>query len=579
MEEKTTKKIGTGLDRKEFERRVSAMKNEAQSWLSTWKDIKTYEIPTRGFFDDQPNKGQAIDHKTMLSGYPRRCVRILAQGMLNGMTSPTRPWFRLGVDDPDLMENDNIKLWLDTVQERMLNVFSRSNIYEILYSIYEEIGSFGTAAAVIVDDYDSVIRGYNLTCGEYWLSIGPDGRVNGLARKYWMTIGQLVKEFGIDNVSPNVKAAYESSKEVDSWIAVIHLIEENDKRIPDKEDFKNMPYRSIQWEEGSPQDCFLRVGGYREFSVVAPRWGTTTTSDIYGKGPGWDALGDCKMLQKLQKKKLLGLDKTVDPAVQKDASVSGEVNTLPGGVNTSSASVPNAGVRPVYQVQINFKDLEETINITKQDIGSTFYVDLFLMLQNLDRTGITAREIAERHEEKLLMLGSILDGLETQLFDPLIDITFAKMLRAGLIPEVPPELAGQDIKVEYISVLAQAQKAVGTSAIEQVCGFVGDLAKIDESVKDKFDFDEAVETYAEMKGIPARLLRSAEVVASIRKAKQEAQLRMQQAQSGMIAAQGAKMLSEAKIGESSALDAVIAAMTGKTMPQKQEAAKQPAGAR
>ena len=566
-----TKKIGEGLDRKEFERRVNAMKREAESWLPTWKDIKAYINPVRGFFDDQPNKGQAIDHKTMLDGYPRRCARTLGGGMTSGMTSPARPWFRLGVDDPDLMELDSVKLWLDIVQERMMNVFSRSNIYSVLTSIYEENGSFGTGAAIILEDFDTVIRGSNFTTGEYWLSTGPDGRTNGFARKYWMTVGQLVKEFGEENVSPTIKVAYKNTKDIDRWVAVIHLIEENDKRIPDRADFKNMPYRSIQWEEGSPQDCFLRIGGYEDFPILAPRWQTTTTADAYGKGPGWDALGDARMLQKMVRKKLLGLDKSIDPPVQKDGMVSGEVNTLPGGVTTSSASVPNAGVRPVYQVQIDLNAIDASIDKTKEAIGSTFYTDLFLMLLQSERKQITAREVAERHEEKLLMLGPVLECLESELLDPLIDRTFAIMLRFGLIPEPPPELQGENLKVEYISILAQAQKMVGTSAIEQVCSFVVQLSAVDPGVLDKIDWDEAVETYAEMIGIPARILRSAEAVTAIREAKADAELRMKQAQSGMMAAEGAKILSQTKVGQddkgqNNALDAVMAALTGKPMP-------------
>jgi phytoene dehydrogenase-like protein len=145
------------------------------------------------------------------------------------------------------------------------------------------------------------------------------------------------------------------------------------------------------------------------------------------------------------------------------------------------------------------------------------------------------------------------------------------MLRVGLIPEPPPELEGQDIKVEYISILAQAQKMVGTIAIEQVCSFVTQLAAVDSSVLDKIDWDEAVETYAEMIGIPARILRSAEAVIVIREAKQEAELKMMQARAGMNAAEAAKSLSQAKIGQddkgqNSALDTVIAALTGKPMP-------------
>lgn len=576
MAETKNKPDNTSI-RKAAERRVKAMKGEAQSWLPTWKEIKKFINPLRGFFSDQPNKGHAIDHKTMLDEHPRICSRIMSSGIGSGMTSQARPWFKLGVEDPDLMEVDNVKLWLDVVQERMLNVFSRSNIYDVLNSVYDELSSFGTAAAIILEDPQTIIRGRNFTIGEYWLSIGPDGRVNGFARKYWLTVGQLVKEFGIENVSPTAKTTYENSKNIDKWVAVFHLIEENDDRVPDKADFKNMPYRSIQWEDGSPHDCILRIGGYEEFPVLAPRWSTTTTADVYGKGPGWEALGAAKMLQKMQRKKLLGLDKTVDPPVQKDGMVSGEVNTLPGGVTTSSANVPNAGVRATYQVKMDINGIEGSIEKTHQKLNSIFYTDLFLMLHQSDTRQRTAREIAEKHEEKMWMVSPLLEPLESQLLDLLIDRTFAIMLRVGLIPTPPIELQGEDLKVEYISVLAQAQKMVGTTAIEQVCSFATQLSQVNTDILHKIDFDEALETYAEMVGTPAKILRTAEAVAAIRRAKQEAELRMKQAQSGLLAAEGAKTLSQAKIGQdnkgqNSALDAVIAALTGKPMPAMAEAA-------
>ena len=46
-----------------------------------------------------------------------------------------------------------------------------------------------------------------------------------------------------------------------------------------------------------------------------------------------------------------------------------------------------------------------------------------------DRRQITAREIEERHEEKLLMLGPVLERLNDELLRPLIDRTFNIMVR------------------------------------------------------------------------------------------------------------------------------------------------------
>lgn len=568
-------KIGAGIDRKICERRVKGMQEEFNTWMPTMKDIKAYINPVRGFFDDLPNQGKAIDHKTQLDGQPRRCARTLGGGMTSGMTSPARPWFKLGVDDPVLMELDSVKEWLDIVQERMTNVFSRSNIYTALTNVYEEDGSFGTAAMLLASDPYTVIRARNYTIGEYWLSLGADGRVNGFARRYYLQVSAVVKEFGEENVSQPVKTAYGrlgQTGNIDAWIPIIHLVEENDKRIEGSKHFKNMPFRSLQWEENSPKDLYLRVGGYNRFPILAPRWQSVTTSDIWGRGaPGWDALGDSKMLMKLQKRKMLGLDKTTNPPVTKDSMV-GEVNTLPGGETITSSSAPDGGIRATYQVKFNLADVQAAIKETQQAISETFYTDLFMMLMNTDRTNITAREIAELHETKLLMLGPVLENLESELLDPLIDLTYDYMEEAGLIPEPPPELEGQDIKIEYVSILAQAQKMVGTTAIEQVCNFVASLVTVWPEAKDKLDVDEAVDIYADLIGIPARIVRSAEAVGKIRQATQEAMLKQQQGMSAMTMTQGAKNLSQAKLGEdasgqNSALDAVISALTGKPMPK------------
>lgn len=549
------------MERKPFEQRFNAMKQEAQSWTAAWKDLASYIRPTRGFFDELPNQGKTVDHKTIIDGSPARSSRILAAGMTSGLTSPSRPWFKLGFGDSAANEFTPGKLWLDMCQQRMMTIFSKSNIYGVLHALYEEIGPFGTGAAIILEDYNDVIRGRNFTIGEYYLGAGANGRVNSFARLYYMTVAQMVTEFGLDNCPDVVKSYYKDNK-VDQWCKIYHLIEPNDDRIDGKKDFMNMPYRSVYWAEQSENDSFLKYSGFEDFPILAPRWDLTTTADIYGKSPGWEAIGDVKMLQKMQRDKLIALDKMVDPPLQADSSVEGEVNSLPGGVTRTSSMTPNGGVRPAYQVQPDLQSLEISIEKTQNAIGKTFYTDLFLMLAQSDRRQMTAREVVEKHEEKLLMLGPVLERLESELLDPLIDRTFNIMLRAGLVPPAPKELQGMDIKIDYISMLAQAQKMVGTTAIEQAVGFVGNLAGVFPSVLDNIDSDEVVNEYADMLGVPAKIIRSKEDVAAIREAKQKAQEEAAQAQNMGATVQGAKVLSDAKLGTNSALDAVLTGLGG-----------------
>jgi hypothetical protein len=322
----------TKLDRWPFVKRAGALRNEGNLWYPAWRDLSKFINPTRGFFyETRPNTGYEIDHKTIIDSTAEESINTLSSGMVSGLTSPSRPWFRLAIPQIELMEEGAVKYWLDDVQNRMLDVFAKSNIYGGLSTLYEEVSTFGTACGFLEEDYKDVIRMRVYTIGEYYLGTGPDGRVNTFYRRFWMTVGQIVKEFGIENCTMQVQTMFRNNQP-DTWIRINFLIEENDERIVQYKDYKNMPYRCVYWEDGAMMDSYLRIGGYEELPILTPRWSTTTTADAYGRSPGWKMLGDVKMLQRLQKNKLIALDKVTNPPVQVDASVQGEANMLPGGI-------------------------------------------------------------------------------------------------------------------------------------------------------------------------------------------------------------------------------------------------------
>ena len=561
----------TRLDRWNFVRRAGALKNEGQLWYPAWRDLSKYIYPTKGFFYEQrPNVGYEIDHKTVIDGHATMSVDTLASGMTSGLTSPSRPWFKLGLAATHLMSIANVKYWLDDVQQSMLGIFQKSNIYGVLNSVYAEIGTFGTACCYIEEDFDHVIRGRNYTAGEYYLGAGPQGKVNAFYRRFWMTVGQLVEEFGIENCCPAVQTAFKNNQP-DVWRIVNHLIETNDDRVPFLKDYKNMAFRSVYWEDGAMPYSYLRLSGYEEFPILAPRWDVVTTADAYGRGPGWKALGDVKMLQKMQKQKLIALDKVINPPIQVDASVQGEANMLPGGVTKFSAMLPNAGVKAAYEVRPDLNAMEISIEKTKQGIGKYFFTDLFLMMIEAERGGtpITATEVAERQSEKLSMLGPVLERLEGELLSPLIERTFAIMLRNNLIPKPPQEMAGQEIKIQYISILAQAQKMQGINGMSQWVGSTAGLAQVNPAILDNINFDMVSQESADMLGVPAKVVNTPEQIMAIRKQRAKKEQQMAAAQNTAMAAEMAtkgaaatKDLADAGMGQGSALDNLLAPLTG-----------------
>lgn len=136
------------------------------------------------------------------------------------------------------------------------------------------------------------------------------------------------------------------------------------------------------------------------------------------------------------------------------------------------------------------------------------FVDLFLMFSELDRRQITAKEISAREQEKLLLIGHVLERLQDELFNNLIEWIYFNMNKYDMLPEVPESLTGNDVKVEYTSSMAQAQKIAGTSTIEQFTAFIANVAGISPNVLDTVDFDKAVNKYGESLGVDASIMRS-----------------------------------------------------------------------
>ena len=556
----------TGLDHGLLIKRAGAMKKEGQKWSATHKELQTYEYPTKGFFDTRtPNQGSKIDHKTLIDEEATLDIDTFAAGMTSGFTSPARPWFRLYLEEKELMDTPDIKFWLQDVQEIMYAIFQKSNTYSVLTSMYTELAPFGTACAIVEEDSHTVIHLTNYTIGEYLLSRDKRGRIDGFYHRFWMTTGQMVKEFGLGNVSEAVQIDWQQNKP-DSWHIVNHLIETNDDRIPFLKDYRNMEFRSVYWEDNE-KTKYLRLGGYEEQAILGPRFEFTTSHDVYGKGPGWKALGSVKELQEKVKALLIALAKKGNPPLQVDSSVVGEVNTLPGGVTKFSAQLPNAGVKTAYDVDIDIAALDVSIKDTKQKIRKFFFADLFLMMIEAERKGtpITATEVAERQSERISKIGPILELWQGDEFiKTLIDRTFAIGLRNNVFPEPPEQLQGVEIKVQYTSILAQAQRMIDIQAIDiWTAGVLAD-ADVDPSVIDIINFDEKNRHKAEMLGVPPKIVRSIAEASEIRRkrsekvAATEAENRARAiAEAAAKGGKAVKDMAQAPMGTDSALDRTL----------------------
>ncbi|CAB4161356.1 Head-to-tail connector protein, podovirus-type [uncultured Caudovirales phage] len=529
----------TGLTAKQkYMKRWSMLRAERATWITDYYDLIDYVAPMHGrFFYTDANKGNKVQRqKKIYDSTGRRALNVLAAGLMAGMTSPARPWFRLAISDRDLMERHNVKDWLQDVTDIMREVFSQSNTYRVLHQMYVELGAFGTACSVIMPDYENVIHLFPLTVGEYCLATNSKGTIDTVYREMQLTVGQIIDQFGYDKASLSVQQLYDRSN-YDQWVVCQHVVEPRKNRDVTKLDSRNMRWKSCYYEVGGNPDPDKMLGesGFNRFPALAARW-NVTGNDVYGTGPGHDALPDIRQLQHEQLRKGQAIDYQTNPPLAVPASLKeAGVNRLPGGVQYVDSVGPENSIRSMFDVRLDLQHLRESILDTRERIKQHFYEDLFLMLANDTRSGITATEVAERHEEKLLMLGPVLERLHNELLDPLIDSTFERLALAGVLPPPPREMQDMEINVQYVSMLAQAQRAVGLASYDRAIATVGALAgaKQDPTVWDKLDTDKIIDEYTDALGVPASVVRNPDEVAAMRAQRAQQQAAMQ----GIAAAQ------------------------------------------
>lgn len=561
--------------RRDLIRRMFSMSAARQPYEAHWAELARYTQPRLGSNLNGARRGKVGSevNSKLMNDQGIWASEVMANGMATGMTSASMPWFRITTDDPDLRKWQDVKIWLDTVQDRLYGFFARTNFYTAQKEGYLETGVFGTGATVMVEDPQALGVNWTMTAGDYWIALGADGVANTLYRRCDMTSAQLLERFGADRVSADARNAY-SNQRPSQMFPVYHAIEPNNARLPDTSDNKNMPFRSIYWQMPGSVDSYgnnvagngydsgasyslavndpplLEYSGFTEKPFWAPRW-SVKGSETYGRGPSMNALPTLRSLQIKELRAQQGADYMIRPSLYGPTALNNvHAALIPGGV-TTMAGPDKAAFGPIWQVDPKAVELlEAKIERLEQKVDRAHYANLFMAITNMP--GVQPRnieEIARRNEEALAQLGPAVDRNHNEQLRIAIHRAFGIIQRLGWLPPMPTQLHGQQLRIEFTSILAQMQRAVGLQAIERFFGFVGSIAGEDPSILDKINRDEAIDEYGDRVGVPARIIVSEADVTKLRNARSAQQQAAQAASIAPAAKDGAaaaKLLAEAQ---------------------------------
>ena len=543
------------LDKKKYKSKVRQMEENRQDYLKRWKAIRDYQLPYIGCFDDTADTTDYARRRdtNIYHSVAWQANQSFAAGVMSGLTPPSRQWFRLIWSNDTMKNHPEAGELLDKRMNILQDVLLKSNFYNAIHSAYLEL-AFGQAPLAIFQDADTGVHFVPFTVGTYMMENGPDGIVDTFCTKYEMTARQLADKFGADKLTSAIRAELENggvkTKHKLWWLVEPNRFHDRNKEVMDK---YHMKYLSLYWLEEGEKD-FLDIGGFQEWPIPVARY-LVTGNETYGKGPGWFAEGDSKGLQKLEKDDIIAVELGIKPPMAASATTAKQgINLTPGSYTVVERNEP---VTPLFNVNVNLQHLQEKILDLQDRIKRAYSADLFMMLERLEDKSMTAQEVLQRKQEQLQQLGPVVQRLQFEFLRKIIERVYNILDRAGILPqpedaELALALSNEEVTIEYISPLAQAQKMAGMTNIEQAIAFTGQLAQFDQSVLDKIDFAKTIDSYFDMVGAPASIKRTEEEYEAIQQQKAQAmaeakqQEQMAQAvQMAAPAAQAAKNITEA----------------------------------
>lgn len=538
--------------------------HRSQEW-EHWRECAEWIDPRRGewLWTDKKDRGKL--HKRIVNNAAFKASKIGAAGMQSGLTSRSRPWFTLTTADPRIRKDPEAKEWLRLVESILIEIFDRSNFYETTRTNYRELFNFGHGAFSIVPNFSNVIRCRQHTIGSYYLGINADGEVDTFGEEFVLTVGQMLERYPVERLSVVAQRAAREKK-YGATVKVRRLIEPNRGEFykPGVPGWRGADFRVLEYDPQDNENMPLAIYPEYEFPTVVPRWETLSDHAYAATWPGAEALGDIKQLQSDEIELARGKQQNSNPATIGPPELKGKIGReiAPGERLFATEMQGQGQLRRVFEINPMINEQRIDIDSVVERIQEAYHRDVFQAITRIDGGNMRVVEIDARVREQMSQLGPIVEALSEQQNDPAIFRTYRIAERAGIIPPPPPVLEGVPIKIDYISILAQAQKSANIDKLDRYFVAATNVGQIDPNAAFRFNGDEWMKEYGDQLGVPAKVISDDEVVkARVAEAQRMAQQQMAQ-QAALDGAKAARDASQADLEGDNALTAALDSARG-----------------
>jgi hypothetical protein len=499
--------------------RCDKLKSDRGSWNQIWQECSDYILPRRSLFTRQVSTPTNQVQVNIYDGTAVWANEQLASGLHSYLTSPNERFFRLQFKSPEMKDDEEANLWLEECTTIMYDVLNspKTNFSPQIHELYLDLGAFGTAIMMIEEADDPrgpPVRFCTYHLGRTYIDENYYGQVDTVYRD--MTLNpRVAQQFFGDH--PDIIQALASKANTDlEFVHAIFPRKEMDSapgiKLPER-----MPYGSVYIHRKTK--AIMRQSGYYEFPVVAPRW-SKITGEINGRGPGVTCLPDIKMVNEMAKTLIKASQKAVDPPLMlPDEGFLLPIKTMPGGLNFYNAGMDEHDRIQPLQTNANIPIGLEIMDSRREHIMRTFFLDAMQLHEGPE---MTATEVMQRTEDRMRMMAPAVSRLQSELLDPTIERVFAILARRGFFPPIPAHIQGLDLKIEYVSPVAKAQKRGQAYGFTRMLELLMPIGQMKPEMYDNFDPDGTVHFMADLFDAPSQMVLPQSKVDEIRAARNQA---------------------------------------------------------
>ena len=382
----------------------------------------------------------------------------MTAGLSINLFPPGDKFYNVMLENDELNKIDAVKRKLAQITEISHAKRANSNFMLQANETMRSLGTFGTGnmfsewkagVGLNYKDYD---------IGMYTFLENDQGLVDSMFIEFPFTAKQAFQKWG-DKAGETIIKKMEDQKSQSDDFKFVWITRPRDLEKQTGSENTAMPFETFFVSR--TDNVIVEEGGFPEFPFQVPRW-TKSSREKWGRGVGTFAIGVVNALQ-TEKRDLIECGNLHNnPPKEVLDSFDGEVRVSPGDINFV---LERGTIKAIEQQALgNFAITKDIIEMDQNTVRKMFFNDAFNQLEQLKGDRRNELEIRSRLAEGLRKLVMPVGRIQTEWLTGLVQRDIGLLERNGEFGELPPEMKGQNFKVEYVGRLAlelQAAQSMG----------------------------------------------------------------------------------------------------------------------